>query len=63
VELVHRFFKGLDFRRFQIELAESIPMDDVESINKLTAYGDELGQKILNDQWEPAEEPDAFTVR
>ncbi len=63
VELVHRFFKGLDFRRFQIELTESIPMDDVESINKLTAYGEKLGQKILDDQWEPVEEPDAFTVR
>jgi predicted acylesterase/phospholipase RssA len=63
VELVHRFFKGLDFRRFQIELAESIPMDDVASIDKLTAYGEKLGHKILNDQWKPFEEPDAFTVR
>lgn len=52
VHLVQRFFENLDFRRFQIQLKESIPMDDTESLDKLTAYGEMLGQKILNDEWE-----------
>lgn len=62
VDLVHRFFEGLDFRRFQIELPEPIPMDDVGSINKLTAYGEKLGQKILDDEWEPMEELEETVV-
>jgi patatin-like phospholipase/acyl hydrolase len=63
MHLVQRFFKGLDFRRFQIELAEPIAMDDISKIDQLTEYGDLMGQKILNDQWEPIEDPDAFTIR
>jgi hypothetical protein len=55
VHLVHRFFEGLDFRRFQIELAEPIAMDDAASIPKLTEYGEKLGQKILDDEWEEIE--------
>jgi hypothetical protein len=62
VDLVHRFFEGLDFRRFQIQLTESIPMDDVASIDKLTEYGEKLGQKILNDEWEPAGEPEPLAM-
>jgi patatin-like phospholipase/acyl hydrolase len=61
VDLVHRFFAGLDFRRFQIEMTEGIAMDDVGSIDKLTEYGAKLGQKILNDEWEPIGEPDPLT--
>jgi hypothetical protein len=57
VDLVHRFFKNLDFRRFQIELTDPIPLDDTGSMDKLTEYGEKLGQKILNDEWEPIEEP------
>ncbi len=57
VRLVYEFFKALDFRRFQIELTDSIPMDDAVSIPKLTQYGIQLGEKILNDEWERPEEP------
>jgi len=63
IHVVHRFFEGLDFRRFQVQLAESIPMDGVNSIDKLTEYGDKLGQKILNDQWEYTDTSSVFTVR
>jgi len=63
VHLVHRFFERLDFRRFQIELTESIPMDDTSSIAKLTEYGEKLGKKILNDEWEPLEEPELHETR
>lgn len=58
MDLVHRFFEGLDFRRFQIELTESIPMDDTGSLDKLSKYGEQLGQKILNDEWESMERPE-----
>lgn len=60
VHLVQRFFEGLDFRRFQIALSDPIPMDDTGSIDKLTEYGEKLGQKILNDEWEPMIEPTAL---
>lgn len=51
VHLVTTFFKNLDFRRFQVDLDESIEMDDAspETIEQLLKYGDKLGQKILND--------------
>ena len=29
----------------------------------VTEYGNKLGQKILNDQWEAIETPYVFTVR
>lgn len=54
VHLVDTFFEQLDFRRFQIGLREPIAMDDVEKIPQLTAYGDRLGRKILNDQTDRA---------
>jgi len=57
VDLVHRFFKSLDFRRFQIELNESVPMDDAASIPRLTEYGNALGEMILNDEWCPPPDP------
>jgi patatin-like phospholipase/acyl hydrolase len=56
VHLVDTFFKDLDFRRFQIELTDSISMDDTANLDKLTAYGEQLGQKILNDEWETVAE-------
>jgi hypothetical protein len=54
VHLVDTFFKELDFRRFQVDLREPIAMDDVNKITELTAYGDELGRKILNDETDSA---------
>jgi len=50
VHLVDTFFDQLDFRRFQIDLPEHIAMDDTSAIPTLTAYGDQLAQKIINDE-------------
>jgi hypothetical protein len=52
---VDQFFAKLDFRRFQIELTESIPMDEASGIPKLAEYGKKLGQKTLNNEWEKIE--------
>ncbi|MGC9399258.1 MAG: patatin-like phospholipase family protein [Anaerolineae bacterium] len=54
VHLVDTFFEQLDFRRFQVDLREPIAMDDPSKIPVLTAYGEELGHKILNDQVDEA---------
>ena len=54
VHLVETFFKELDFRRFQVDLQGSYPMDEPEKIPELTAYGDLLGEMILNDQVDQA---------
>jgi predicted acylesterase/phospholipase RssA len=50
VHLVNTFFKTVDFRRFQVDLRKPIEMDDVVAIPELAAYGEVLGQKILNDE-------------
>jgi hypothetical protein len=55
MHLVDHFFEKLDFRRFQVKMSESIAMDDVSDIPALNKYGEEMGQKILNDQWEEIE--------
>ena len=54
VHLVDTFFTELDFRRFQVDLREPIAMDDPSKIPELTAYGDELGRMILNDETDRA---------
>jgi predicted acylesterase/phospholipase RssA len=54
VHLVDQFFKELDFRRFQVDLEEPIPMDAVERISEMTVYGDRLGEMILNDEVDEA---------
>ena len=54
VHLVRTFFDRLDFRRFQVNLREAIAMDDPTRIPLLAAYGEELGQKILNDETDRA---------
>lgn len=54
VHLVKTFFPELDFRRFQIELDGSYPMDEPEKIPALTSFGDQLGQMIINDQMDGA---------
>ncbi len=50
VHLVETFFKDLDFRRFQLDLRKSIPMDDPKRIPELIEYGQKMGEKILKDQ-------------
>jgi predicted acylesterase/phospholipase RssA len=54
VHLVETFFDKIDFRRYQIDMKESIQMDDPAAIPLLTAYGDKLGQMILRDQLDTA---------
>jgi predicted acylesterase/phospholipase RssA len=59
VHLVDTFFEKLDFRRFQVDLRRRIDMDDPTNMAELTAYGDELGHKILNDETDRAMEVQA----
>jgi hypothetical protein len=54
VHLVETFFPDLDFRRFQVDLNESFPLDDPFQIPKLVLYGEQMGKKILNDQYDRA---------
>jgi predicted acylesterase/phospholipase RssA len=61
VHLAATVFPGLDFRRFQVDLAEEIGMDQPEQMPALLRYGDELGRKILNDEWEKP--PDLTELR
>jgi hypothetical protein len=61
VHLVSALFDGLDFRRFQVDMHEDISMDDSTKMKELTAYGDEMGRKILNDETDAP--PDFRVVR
>ncbi len=54
VHLVETFFKGLDFRRFQVDFKKYIALDDTNHMDELLAYGEQLGQMILNDQVDTA---------
>jgi len=49
-------FPELDFRRFQVDLDGSYPMDEPEKIPQLTAFGDKLGDMILADETDGAME-------
>lgn len=52
--LTATFFQGLDFRRFQVDLMEPIGMENADKIPELAAYGEQMGHKILRDEWEKA---------
>jgi predicted acylesterase/phospholipase RssA len=54
VHLVETFFPELDFRRFQVELDGTYPMDEPEKIPALTEFGDRLGEMIISDQMDGA---------
>ena len=54
VRLVETFYKKLDFRRFQVDLAEPLPMDDPSSIPALLEYGQQMGQMVLDDATDSA---------
>lgn len=54
VHLVDTFFRDLDFRRYQVDLKESISMDNPSMLPMLTKYGEEMGQMILNDRYDRA---------
>jgi len=55
VHLVQTFFKGLDFRRFQIDLQDHIEMDDTRQMERLAAYGTRLGRMIVDDHYDRAQ--------
>jgi predicted acylesterase/phospholipase RssA len=50
VRLVDTFFAQLDFRRFQVDMDEALPMDDPAAIPMLVEYGTEMGKMILADR-------------
>jgi predicted acylesterase/phospholipase RssA len=52
VHIVDTFFQGMDFRRFQVDLKESLPLDDPRQIPKLEEYGEIMGKMILADQYD-----------
>ena len=54
VRTVETFFKKLDFRRFQVDLSEELPMDDPTHIPELLEYGKQMGSMILEDQIDSA---------
>ncbi len=54
VRLVDTFFKKLDFRRFQVDMNEALPMDDPGAIPLLLEYGTQMGQMILADRTDSA---------
>jgi predicted acylesterase/phospholipase RssA len=54
VRLVDTFFPKLDFRRFQVDMAEALPMDDPSRIPQLIDYGAQMGQMILEDRVDAA---------
>jgi patatin-like phospholipase/acyl hydrolase len=56
VHLVKTFFAGLDFRRYQIDLNESIGMDAADKIDRLIEYGKQMGQMVLDDRYDRAME-------
>lgn len=55
VHLVETYFKEIDFRRFQINLRESIEMDDTSQTERLVMYGSRLGRMILDDKVDKAQ--------
>jgi hypothetical protein len=57
VHLVDDLFPAIDFRRFQVQMAQDIGMDEPEQMPQLIKYGDELGRKILNDEVEAPPSP------
>ena len=54
VRLVDTFFSKLDFRRFQVDMDEALPMDDPAAIPLLVDYGTEMGNMILADRVDSA---------
>lgn len=54
VRLVHTFFKKLDFRRFQVDMTEAVPMDDPGAIPLLLEFGSQMGDMVLADKTDAA---------
>jgi predicted acylesterase/phospholipase RssA len=47
VALVKKLFNKLDFRRYQVDLEESIQLDNADKIPEMVRYGEKLGNMIL----------------
>lgn len=54
VDLVTKLFPALDFRRFQVDLQQPIPLDDISQLQAMISYGEQLGMMILTDQTDGA---------
>lgn len=54
VHLVETFFKGLDFRRYQVDMQRPIAVNDTSALPEILSYGDQLGEMMLNDQLDEA---------
>ena len=54
VRLVDTFFGKLDFRRFQVDMDDALPMDDPAAIPLLVEYGTEMGKMVLADKTDSA---------
>jgi predicted acylesterase/phospholipase RssA len=52
VHLVDTFFQDLDFRRFQVDLDALYPLDNPSQIPQLVKFGEKMGKKILDDQYD-----------
>ena len=63
VRLVDTFFSKLDFRRFQVDMDEALPMDDPAAIPMLVQYGEQMGQMILMDRLDSASKIKPAKVR
>ncbi|MFW6312623.1 MAG: patatin-like phospholipase family protein [Spirochaetota bacterium] len=53
VHLVSRFFSELDYRRVQVE-TEGLEIDDPSQYDRLVTYGEELGRRLLADEFDEA---------
>lgn len=54
VRLVDTFFHQLDFRRFQVDMHQALPLDDPTVVPLLVDYGTKMGNMILQDQIDSA---------
>ncbi len=52
LRVVKTFFRKLDFRRFQVNLAKPIALDDAseDTLTQLARYGDELADMVMKDR-------------
>jgi len=53
IQTVGNLFQDIDFRRFNVDLLESIGMDDAAKIPQLSEYGEAMWKKIDNDETDP----------
>jgi hypothetical protein len=60
LDVIYDYVKeGMDFRRFQVELDPDIDFTDSSpaTMARMTTLGDELGERVLNNQYASLENP------